>query len=171
MKIASIASILLAGSLLIVACDSGSTKQNATPAAAPAVEVVKWPAISEIDELAERGGAAAKANDVARMKELGAAIAAKAAALSPESIPANAKAKDEVKVLVGDLKSLAAELAGAESMAEADLKTALDGVHSVVARILTTSGVPHVHGDHEGHDHDDHAGHDHGTPAPVKSTN
>lgn len=112
---------------------------------------VKWEALSELDNLSILVENAAFEHEAEKQKEL----LTQANALIPKvvgSVPDNAKNKEQVGILLKDLSSLSTEMAKAGDLDQGSLDGLSKSIHPIVARIMETSGVPHVHATEDGHD-------------------
>ena len=141
--------LILASSLFLFSCESK--------------EEVKWSSLSELDSLSIAVEQAASAHEHDTQKKL----LKEAKTLISQvttSLPENAQNKEEVNVLLQDLSSLSTQLDKTDTLDHGELDALSKAIHPLVAQLMTTSGVPHVHaaepetgGDHSSHDHD----HDH----------
>ena len=69
------------------------------------------------------------------------------AAVVAEPVPAGAKNPGQVKVLLGDLKSLSDSLTNPGQQDGGELTAILCGIHPIVEKLLEAAGMPHVHED------------------------
>ena len=107
--------------------------------------VVKWPSLKRLDTLAERCEALCDQKDTAALRKIAGSVKAAAATVVRDSVPAGAKRPDEVKVLQGDLKSLADAIQDPAQQDGAELTALLAGIHPVVEKLMEAAGLPHVH--------------------------
>jgi len=129
--------------------------------------VVEWPELTKLDDISIEIEKAA--HDHSHENEEKALLKAKEQiALVASSIPDNAQKKDAVKHLISDLESIAKQLENIDSLGHGEKHDLSYSIHPIVALLMQTAGVPHVHAaadDHSGHDHGDHSsehdGHDH----------
>lgn len=115
-------------------------------------EVVQWGALSDLDNLSILVENAAFEHDHKVQKELlneAKAIIEKVST----SIPTNVNNREQVKVLLKDLGSLTAEINKLETLDHNRLDGLSKSIHPIVAKLMKTAGVPHVHsGINDGHD-------------------
>lgn len=117
-----------------------------------AATVVKWDALKNLDDLAERCATLSEAKDLAALRPLMQPIKTAMVIVAAEPVPAGAKAPDQVKILQTDLNNLAEALSDPDIQAHAGLIAIFAGIHPVVEKLMETAGMPHVHED------DEHAG-------------
>ena len=126
--------------------------------------VVEWPELTKLDTISIEIEAAA--HDHSHEKEEQALIKAKdQIALIATSIPENAQNKDAVKHLISELESVAKEIGDLKNKGHEDIHNLSSSIHPIVALLMETAGVPHVHAaadSHEGHDHGENEEHEHG---------
>jgi len=115
------------------------------PALAFAADVVKWPNLKKLDDLAEKCEALSGKKDVAGLRKIAADTKAAAVAVETDKIPANAKDKEKVKTLQNDLKSLSDAIEDPKTQDGEELTELLAGVHPIVEQLMEASGMPHVH--------------------------
>jgi hypothetical protein len=112
---------------------------------ASADEVVKWPNLKKLDDLAEKCEGLSDARDIAGLRQVSAATKTAAIAVEKDEIPAAAKDKARVKTLLGDLKSVTDSLTDPKTQDGEELLGLLAGVHPIVEQLMEASGMPHVH--------------------------
>ena len=123
--------------------------------------VVEWPELTKLDTISIEIEAAA--HDHSHEKEEQALIKAKdQIALIATSIPENAQNKDAVKHLISELESVAKEIGDLKNKGHEDIHNLSSSIHPIVALLMETAGVPHVHAAADSHEGHDHSGHDHG---------
>lgn len=126
---------------------------------------VSWPVIRDLDHLAHLGEVAADTGDTELMMETAERMVAASEVLWQDGVPRGVRNREQAAALVDDLRTLIAAMAEAleEGEAGADqLADPLRASHSVIASIMATAGMPHVHDHHHHDDHDhDHHPHDH----------
>lgn len=115
------------------------------PALASAADVVKWPNLKKLDDLAEKCEALSGKKDVEGLRKVSAATKAAAIAVENDKIPANAKDKEKVKTLQSDLKSISDSLGDPKTQEGDELTDLLASVHPIVEQLMEASGMPHVH--------------------------
>ncbi len=127
---------------------------------------VKWPELNSLDDLSVKVEQAALVHDHETQNQLlenATVIIADVIAHVPE----NAQNPEQLAVLLKDLAALSDEIEKKDTLGHDELDSLAQAIHPVVALIMETSGVPHVHenplhtsdhGDEHGH-HDHH--HDH----------
>ncbi len=114
---------------------------------------VKWRGLNQLDELSIKVEHATQEHKHDEQAEL----LGEAKTLIPQiasSIPANAKNKDQVKVLLTDLTALAEQLNELESLEHEQLDTLSKSIHPIVAKLMESAGVPHVHKSSCSEEHD-----------------
>ncbi|MCC5876085.1 MAG: hypothetical protein JJU11_07685 [Candidatus Sumerlaeia bacterium] len=127
-------------------------------------EVVSWPVIRDLDNLAHLGEVAADTSDTDLMVATAEKIVAAAEVLWTDGVPQGARNREEVAALVDDLRSIIGAMAqGLENENPEALADPLRASHTIISRIMETAGMPHHHDhhDHEHHDHDHDHDHDH----------
>jgi hypothetical protein len=112
---------------------------------------VKWPALGEMDTLAERAEGWIEANNVGELRKLLPEIKAAAAKLVSSGVPANAHEPKAVEQTLADLRNLAQQFEK-PTLSDDEVKAQVAAIHPLVEKLMEQSGVPHVH-DHHGHDH------------------
>jgi len=116
-----------------------------TLALAKAEDVVKWPNLKKLDDVAERCEALSDRKDIPGLRKVAAAAKEAAVAVEKDKVPANAKDKERVKTLQADLKSLSDALGDPAKQDGDELLDILGGIHPVVEQLMEASGMPHVH--------------------------
>jgi len=122
-------------------------------------EVVTWTTLSELDEISISVEHAAAAHQHAEQKTL----LKRAKALISEvqsSIPENANNTEEVQILVKDLTALSTQIDKLDELGHDELDSLSKAIHPIVAKLMETAGVPHVHAEKPGESQDSHD-HDH----------
>lgn len=126
-------------------------------------EVVSWTSLSELDEISIAVEHAAAEHQHDEQKVL-LKRAGKLISEVQTSVPDNAKNTEQVAVLVKDLSALSTQIDSIDTLGHEELDTLSKAIHPIVAKLMETAGVPHVHAKeesaHDGHDHHDHD-HDH----------
>jgi len=112
---------------------------------------VKWPTLTELDNLSIAVEKAAYQHKHEKQKELLLEAKAKMNEVL-SSLPANAQNTDKVNILLKDLEALSGKIVNLDTMKDNDLDTLSRGIHPIVSRLMETSGVPHVHGEACTHD-------------------
>jgi len=107
--------------------------------------VVQWPALKQLDNLAEQCEALCDQKDVAALRKIAGTVQTAAITVVREPAPAGAKQPDEVKSLQGDLKNLAESIHDPARQDGAELTAILAGVHPIVEKLMEAAGMPHVH--------------------------
>ncbi|MEM9283498.1 MAG: hypothetical protein AAGA96_16870 [Verrucomicrobiota bacterium] len=105
---------------------------------------VSWPELVALDELAYRAEGLAKIKDREAVMVERTALLEAGWAVSPKTMPENARNPDQVHQLLGDLTSLVNGLAQSEISNER-LFALVEGIHPVVASLIEAAGMPHVH--------------------------
>jgi len=113
--------------------------------AARAEEAVQWAALKRLDVLAEKCEALGDQKNVAGLRKIAPAVKAAAALVAKDAVPMNARQPDAVRVLQGDLRSLADAIADPEKQDGEELAAILAGIHPVVEKLMEAAGLPHVH--------------------------
>jgi hypothetical protein len=125
---------------LLIAAVSLSTQMLAK-----ADEVVKWPNLKKLDDVAERCEALCDSKNIPELRKIAAAAKAAAVTVENDKIPANAKDKERVKTLQSDLKSLTDVLGDPKTEDGDELMGVLSSIHPIVEQLMEASGMPHVH--------------------------
>lgn len=113
--------------------------------------VVVWESLTALDNLSIKIENAAYEHEHGKQKEL----LLEAKGLIPKvvsSIPENAKNKEQVDALLKDLSALTTELEKMETLDHGQLDALSKSIHPIVAKVMVTAGVPHIHAVEEGHD-------------------
>ena len=113
-------------------------------------QVVKWPSLKKLDDLAERCEALSEKKDVGGLRKIAAEVKSAAKTVAGEAVPQGAKEPGQVKVLQEDLKSLADSIGDADKQDGEELSAILAGIHPVVEQLMAAAGMPHVHEEKEG---------------------
>lgn len=109
--------------------------------------VVTWNSLKKLDDLAERSEGLCERRAVAELRKLAMPIKKAVAVVVAEPVPAGAKNPGQVKVLLGDLKSLSDSLTTPGQQDGGELTAILCGIHPIVEKLLEAAGMPHVHED------------------------
>lgn len=112
---------------------------------AHAGEVIKWPALKKLDDVAERCEALCDRKDIPALRKVAADARKAAVAVVDDKIPAAAKDRERVKILQADLKSLVDALGDPATQDGEELLGLLAGIHPIVAQLMEAAGMPHVH--------------------------
>jgi hypothetical protein len=107
--------------------------------------VVTWEALKKLDVLAERCEALCEKYDVVALRQLAATVKQAALVVATDALPKGAKQPDQIKVLQGDLKSLADAITAPAQQDAAALTAILAGMHPIVEKLMEAAGLPHVH--------------------------
>jgi len=107
--------------------------------------VVQWPALKQLDDLAEQCEALCDAKDVAALRQIAGTVKTAAITVARDPLPAGARQPAEVTALQGDLNSLAAAIHDPARQDGAELTAILAGVHPIVEKLMEAAGMPHVH--------------------------
>lgn len=113
-------------------------------------DVVKWPSLKKLDDLAERCEALCGNKDISGLRKIAAEVKDAAKVVASDTVPQGAKQPGQVKVLQEDLKSLADSIGDADKQDGEELSAILAGIHPVVEQLMEASGMPHVHEEKEG---------------------
>lgn len=124
---------------------AGVMLQLAMGRAAHGEDVVQWPALKKLDVLAEKCEALGDQKNIAGLRKIAPAVKAAAALVAKDAVPMNAKQPDAVRVLQGDLRSLADAIVDPEKQDGEELAAILAGIHPVVEKLMEAAGLPHVH--------------------------
>ena len=106
---------------------------------------VQWPALKQLDDLAERCEALCDQKDVAALRQIAGTVKAAAIAVARDTLPAGAKQPAEVRTLQGDLANLADAIRDPAQQDGVELTGILAGVHPIVEKLMEAAGMPHVH--------------------------
>ena len=106
---------------------------------------VQWPSLKRLDDLAERCEALSDKKDVSGLRKIAAEVKSAMKVVTSDAVPKGAKQPSQVKVLQGDLKSLADALGDPKKQDGEELTAILAGVHPLVEALMAASGMPHVH--------------------------
>lgn len=106
---------------------------------------VQWPALKKLDDLAERCEALSDKKDVGGLRKIAAEVKTAMKVVTSDSVPKGAKQPSQVKVLQGDLESLADSISDPTKQDGEELTAILAGVHPIVEALMEASGMPHVH--------------------------
>jgi hypothetical protein len=112
---------------------------------AKAEDVVKWPNLKKLDDIAERCEALSDKKDIPGLRKVAAEAKSAAVLVEKDKIPGNAKDKERVKTLQSDLKSLTDALGDPATGDGDELLGLLAGIHPIVEQLMEASGMPHVH--------------------------
>ena len=106
---------------------------------------VQWPALKQLDDLAERCEALCDQKDVAALRQIASTVKTAAITVTHDTLPAGAKQPAEVRTLQGDLANLADSIHDPAKQDGAELMAILAGVHPIVEKLMEAAGMPHVH--------------------------
>ena len=110
---------------------------------------VKWPALSELDNLSIKVEQAAYNHEHDEQKKVLFQIKENISKVTA-SLPENTHNPEKVQVLLSDLQALSDQITKLDSLSHEELDTLSRGIHPIIARLMETAGVPHVHaGSHE----------------------
>jgi hypothetical protein len=126
--------ILLLGVLCFAACKK----------AAEQPQTVVWQQLTAFDEIAAKAEGLAQVGDLAALRQMQPEVVKTGAAVTPDTIPPNAKNPAGLAEPLADLAELIAKLSAAD-LNEEDLKTYTLALHPLVAVMMTEAGMPHIH--------------------------
>jgi len=112
--------------------------------AAPGTTVVTWPVLTTFDELAAKAEGLAQVGDVSALRQMLADVTRSGSAVTPTTIPANAKNPAGLSQPLADLADLSAKLT-APALSDDDMKTFTLGLHPLVTLLMQEAGMPHIH--------------------------
>jgi len=110
---------------------------------------VSWPSLTELDNLSILVEHAADAHKHGEQK----AMLVQAKGLINDvvsSVPNNVHHPEEVAVLLKDLQALTSDIDKLESLGHNELDALSYAIHPIVAQVMKSAGVPHVHAKEEG---------------------
>jgi hypothetical protein len=107
-------------------------------------ESVVWPALNAFDEDAAKAEGLAQVKDIKALRQLMPELVAKGSAVTPSSVPRNAKAPARLQQPLIDLAELISKLS-LSSVTDEDLITYTLALHPLVAVLMTEAGMPHLH--------------------------
>jgi len=116
-------------------------------------KVVVWPSLTKLDNLSVAVEKAAYQHEHAEQKRL-LMEAKETISVVSESVPNNAKNMEQAKVILSDLSTLGEEIKDLENLGHDELDGLSKSIHPIVAKLMVTSGVPHVHASSEEDGHD-----------------
>ena len=128
--------VLLAFASIVVSCERAELET--------VQEQVSWPEITRFDDIAFRADGYIRVEDISAVRELLADLLLAGKALTKESIPANVADPQQVELILGDLSNLVSSLA-AEELDDATLADLVLGLHPVIAKLIDSAGMPHIH--------------------------
>lgn len=122
--------------------------------------VVKWPAVSELDEATHRLVAAAESAPDAEFRKQMLAWSEAAMLVSEQAPPKNVANREKVLLLQKDIGSIAESAANSGTMPGDIARRMARGMESAVHSLMESAGMPHVHG-HGDEDRDGDSRHEH----------
>ena len=128
--------ILLSLILLFSACERSGEEISE--------ETVSWPEIVDFDNLAFQADGLVRVQDLEAVRDLHADLVKVGMAVTPSSIPANAANPKEVELILSDLSNLVSSLQ-ADPLDDSSLENLVLGLHPVIAKLIETAGMPHIH--------------------------
>ena len=128
--------VLLAFASIVVSCERAELET--------VQEQVSWPEITRFDDIAFRADGYIRVEDISAVRELLADLLLAGKALTKESIPTNVADPQQVELILGDLSNLVSGLA-AEELDDATLADLVLGLHPVIAKLIDSAGMPHIH--------------------------
>lgn len=111
--------------------------------------VVRWPALHEMDEWAEKAEGWIDQNNIAAMQKALPEVQAAAKNLLASAVPANAHEPKAVAQSLADFRDVVKHL-DQPKLSDDDLKAQMSALHPLVEKLMEQSGMPHVH-EHEEH--------------------
>ncbi|MBK1883766.1 hypothetical protein JIN85_15210 [Luteolibacter pohnpeiensis] len=108
-------------------------------------EVVKWPNLRKLDEVAEKCEALSEIKDIKALRNIATTAKLASEAVEKDKIPANAKDPHKIKTLQSDLKSLTDLLDHPATQDGEEVMDLLAGIHPIVEQLMEAAGMPHVH--------------------------
>ena len=109
-----------------------------------AEETVSWPEIVNFDNLAFQADGLVRVQDLVAVRDLHADLIKAGMAVTPSSIPTNAANPKEVELILSDLSNLVSGLQ-ADPLDDSSMENLVLGLHSVIAKLIETAGMPHIH--------------------------
>ena len=128
--------VLLAFASIVVSCERAELET--------VQEQVSWPEITRFDDIAFRADGYVRVEDISGVREVLADLLLAGKALTKESIPTNVADPQQVELILGDLSNLVSGLA-AEELDDATLADLVLGLHPVIAKLIDSAGMPHIH--------------------------
>jgi hypothetical protein len=128
--------VLLAFASIVVSCERAELET--------VQEQVSWPEITRFDDIAFRADGYVRVEDISGVREVLADLLLAGKALTKESIPTNVADPQQVELILGDLSNLVSGLA-AEELDDASLAALVLGLHPVIAKLIDSAGMPHIH--------------------------
>lgn len=126
---------LIIGFVALVSCGGGPVDED------PAVE---WPELVAFDDVAYRAEGFAKVKDRGGLVNLLPKVLETGRAISAQTIPGNVANRQKVEQVLGDLSSLVEGLAE-NDISDDQLFSLTEGLHPVVAALIESAGMPHIH--------------------------
>ena len=108
---------------------------------------VQWPALKEMDNWAEKGEGWANEGKIPQMRKNLPDLLAAGDKLLASPIPPNAQDPTAVNLAMGDFKDVMSHLKN-PALSDDELKSQVAAIHPLVAKLLESAGMPHVH-EHE----------------------
>lgn len=109
-------------------------------------EGVAWPELAAFDEHAAQAEGLAQVGDLAALRQKLPKLVKAGSAVTPATVPANARHPGALVEPLADLAELITELSTPD-LGDEDLKTFTLALHPLVAAMMTEAGMPHVHAD------------------------
>ena len=106
---------------------------------------VDWPELKALDNPSAKAEGLAKKKQAEALRALLPEVTAAAAAVTEASLPKNAQNPETVKEMLGDLADLTAKAQSPGDLEDEDLFVYGAAFHSLVAKLMKESGVPHIH--------------------------
>lgn len=112
--------------------------------AAEQPQTVVWQQLTAFDEIAAKAEGLAQVGDLAALRQMQPDVVKLGTAVTPATIPANAKNPAGLQQPLADLAELLTKLSAAP-LNDDDLKTYTLALHPLVAVMMTEAGMPHIH--------------------------
>jgi hypothetical protein len=128
--------LLIAAAFLATSCRPGKNGASG--------ESVTWPELAAFDELAYQAEGLAKTGDLETVRALRSRIVEAGWAVSPKTLPANAANPEKAEQLLQDLSTIVNGLTG-PALDDETLSQFVIGLHPVIASLMETAGMPHIH--------------------------
>jgi hypothetical protein len=109
-----------------------------------ASQVVVWPELSAFDETAAKAEGLARVGDLDALRQMLPELVETGLAVTPATIPANAKNPAALAAPLADLSELVTKLA-APALTRDDLNTLTLALHPLVEWMMGEAGMPHIH--------------------------
>ena len=106
---------------------------------------LEWPELMALDAPSAKLEGHSRKKQADAVRQLLPSVAGFAASVSVDSLPAEARNVETVKVLLEDLSSLVAVSRDPDQLSEAELLDVGAAFHSLVGRLMAEAGIPHVH--------------------------